>query len=160
MAEYIAYQCAKSTETRGNRPMGMGVKAPLTEDGCGYWNTRRMAVLMSEARDVQGKPCTACTRRQRLNEGNTRQAPRRVIERDHLGNFVREREATDAEKRAWAIERARRGNEEEAQRRAYILRREREEARMSKDSNAFEQDTSTIEHTHQTIEQSHEEGEE
>lgn len=61
---------------------------------------------------------------------------------------------TDDDKRAWAIERARRGNEQEAQRRAYVLEHERENAtRMSNDSNAIEQVISTIEQTTQTIEQ-------
>jgi hypothetical protein len=155
MAEYIAYQCATSTETRGTRPVGVGFKAPLSADGCGHWNIRRMMNPLGEYRSIQGSPCTQCTRRQRLNRGNTYEAPQTEQVRDWGSpDGWRTRQLTDDDKRAWAIERARRGNEQEAARRVYVLEHERENAtRMSNDSNAIEQVISTIEQTTQTIEQ-------
>jgi hypothetical protein len=66
---WYAYECADSSETRGARPVGVGVKAPLTTGGCGHWNVRGTREPIYDDSTVQGSPCKNCGRRQRLNPG-------------------------------------------------------------------------------------------
>ena len=70
---FYDYTCTESSETRGSRV--------TKTTACGWSSVRATKEEISESFKPQARPCDRCTRRMRLNKGNTNKAPDLMVKK-------------------------------------------------------------------------------
>jgi hypothetical protein len=135
---FYDYTCTESSETRGSRV--------TKTTACGWSSVRATKEEISESFKPQARPCDRCTRRMRLNKGNTTKAPDLMVKkmiRSATNPYDRTLYSVDSDvpdmkaRKQWAHDRA----------------DARNRFRFGIDSNTSEQVDETIEQVPKTIEQ-------